>query len=160
MSYQQHSICAPTISCHKCGILMALPIYTYHALPVLCLYKSAVLYPQISAAHPTSLSLKLIGISSGSSRDCIFFLFAAARARQESINIKEGLEGRGNPLFVLDPLYSVQLIENSGGISAMMVIQFSKETHFLQRERESLAAAVRRSGSVKGKDFLSRVWHS
>ena len=90
------------------------------------------------------------------------FLFAAARARQESINIKEGLEGgRGNPLFVLDPLYSVQLIENSGGISAMMVIQFSKETHFRQRERESLAAAaVRRSGSVKGKDFLSRVWHS
>ncbi len=30
----------------------------------------------------------------------------------------------------LDPLYSVQLIENSVGISAMMVIQFSKETHF------------------------------
>ena len=114
-----------------------LHIMLYLKLPVLCLYKSAVLYPQISAAHPTSLSLKLIGISSRSSRDCIFFLFAAARARQESINIKEGLEGgRGNPLFVLDPLYSVQLIENSGGISAMMVIQFSKETHFRQRERE------------------------
>ena len=63
-------------------------------------------------------------------------LFLFAGTRQTGIYKYKG--GRGNPLtvlFVLDPLYSVQLIENSGGISAMMVIQFSKETHFRQREQ-------------------------
>ena len=52
----------------------------------------------------------------------------------------------------------MQLIENSGGISAMMVIQFSKETHFRQRQQREGAVAVRRSVDRGKGRTLSVMW--
>lgn len=80
--------------------------------------------------------------------DCIFLLDDSKESINTTTSVVKG--AWGIPLLllfsVLDPLYSVQLIENSGGISAMMVIQFSKETHFrLQR---------RRPGRKEGKTLL------
>ena len=156
MSYQQHSICAPTISCHKCAILMALPIYISCFACTLSLQVSC--FVSSDFCSPSRLIVPKTYRDFESQQPRLHLFFVRRRSRQTGIyKYKGGTGGKGeSPLRPWPSLFSATYRKfwrhfGDDGNTIQQGDSFSAER---ERERASLAAAVRRSRSVEGKDFL------